>query len=226
MEIVVFPSAAKNSGIAGFCASAYKTWHRVWEDAFRNQFDLPEKVIDPDEFSRQSFWVGAFDTGHCAALVGYRLVDLAPSSTCKDSWFNLIPDGILRATLAERGRRGILINNATVDFRYRGLTGRQLLYTLVLAGNALALRVGFDKMLSITNDSKGIDRICSTTGGTALRSEIHVYNVMATFFEFLPADVKKALASAPAHIIDVVKKNKKLIKEEDIYYEFRKPVVA
>ncbi|MFC6633571.1 hypothetical protein [Microbulbifer taiwanensis] len=176
-----------------------------------------------DDFTRQSFWVGAFESGHCAALLAFRSINLASPSSFKDSWFQFIPEESLLDALADKPRRGFIINNATVDFPYRG---GDLLYALIIAGSAMALRIGFDRMLSLTNDSRGVDKLCRAVDGVEVRKYIPVYNVGATFFKFSPDAVRSAILRAPSSILNQVKEARILIGEEKVSYGDNEEAIA
>lgn len=210
--------------MAPYYESAFNTWYRVWRDAFKNQFEMPGKVVHSDDFTRQSFWAGAFDGGHCAALVAYRAIDFRCPSAWRDSWFQFVPEDAWLKVTADKPCRGYIMSNVTVDFQYRS---QRILYPLTLAGNSYALSLGFDKMLGLSNNSKNIDKLARAIGGDPVWRGIQVYNVDATFFSFSPEDVQSAIFSAPGEILSQVKKTKILIGDKErVLYEYRDTVVC
>ncbi|MFC6977556.1 hypothetical protein [Microbulbifer taiwanensis] len=90
----------------------------------------------------------------------------------------------------------------------------------------MALRIGFDRMLSLTNDSRGVDKLCRAVDGVEVRKYIPVYNVGATFFKFSPDAVRSAILRAPSSILNQVKEARILIGEEKVSYGDNEEAIA
>lgn len=193
MRLVIFSGKNPTPDSLKYYTAAFQLWKTEWEKTYKNEFKIKKKYFS-DDFVRQDLWLAIFDNETPVALVSQRRVNIANPLTIEDSWFSYFEQCELDPFIEKGLTNGIVTANliCNPDYRKSKNGGKSALHAVQLSMLS-GLDLGFQIKFGCSNNSRSVDKLCSTTGAINITKEKKIYNIDLNTFYWTPEAIIQSL---------------------------------